>query len=171
MKHIKGKSCYFGDWQVKWQIELSMIKIAGAIYPIPLKFVNRIFAEQRNVFVKYVVHESGVKLVPNNKVLFYASRGQKEIVGEATIKAVEFLTPVKAFEKYGDKLFLNKDELMKYASQPSSRTASKKMLVLVLFKPRKYLMGIKYARHITKAGEYFTDERYNALVQQAGVLG
>ena len=143
-----------------------MRDIAGVIYPIPLEFVSRIFAEQKKVFVKYVAHETCIGLVPKNKILFYASLGQKEIVGEAIIKTIEFLTPIRVLEKYGDNVFLNRDELMEYASQQSSRTISKKMLVLVLSKPRRYARGINYEKPITMAGEYLTKERYNALFQE-----
>ena len=53
-----------------------MSKIVGVIYP-PLQFVSRMFAEQRNVFVKYVAHPTRVRIAPKNKILFYASHGQK----------------------------------------------------------------------------------------------
>jgi len=140
--------------------------IVGVIYPIPLDFVNRIFVEKKKVFVKYVAHETCVRLAPKSKILFYASHGQKEIVGEAVIKTIEFLTPIRVLEKYGDNVFLNRDELMKYASQQSSRTISKKMLVLAISKPKKYARGITYEKPITMAGEYLTKERYSSLFQE-----
>ena len=140
--------------------------IWGVVYPIPLQFVDRIFAEQRNVFVKYLSHPTCVRIAPRNRILFYASHGQKEIVGEAMIKSMEFLTPFEALEKHGDKLFLNEVELVKYASLQSSRSISKRLLVLVLSKPRRYARGISYKKPITMAGEYLTKERYNALFQE-----
>jgi hypothetical protein len=149
----------------------SMSKMVGVIYPIPLQFVSRILAEQRNVFVRYLPHATSVRLTRRNKVLFYASHGQKEIVGEATIKAIEFLTPLEALEKHGDKVFLNRNELMEYASRQPSRTNSKKMLVLVLSKPKKYAKGIIYGKPMTMAGEYLTEENYDALFQKVGKRG
>jgi len=146
------------------------MKISGIIFPIPLQFVDRIFADQRNVFVKYLAHSTLVGITPRSKVLFYASHGQKEIVGEATIRAMELLTPVEALEKHGDKIFLNKDELMNYMLQQPSRSTSKKLLVLVLSKLRKYPKGISYKRHMTMAGEYLTEEAYNSLIKQIGSI-
>lgn len=81
----------------------------------------------------------------------------------------EFLTPDEVLEKHAEKVFLSRDELMTYASQRSSRTTSKKMLVLS--KPRKYLKGIKYKGHMTMAGEYLTEDRYKALLEEASVAG
>lgn len=52
---------------------------------------------------------------------------------------------------------------MKYASLQSSRSISKKLLVLVLSKPRRYAKGVNYKKPITMAGEYLTKERYDAL--------
>lgn len=143
-----------------------MSKIAGVIYPIPLQFVNRIFAEKKNVFVKYVTHPTCVRVVPKNKILFYVSHGHKEIVGEATIEAIEFLTPMDALKKHGDKIFLDRDELMEYTSQQPSRTTLRKMLVLVLSKPRKYSKSISCKKPITMTGRYFTEEDYNRLFQE-----
>lgn len=143
-----------------------MSNVVGVIYPIPLQFVSRIFSEKKDVFVKYLTHQSSVRLAPKNKILFYASHGQKEIVGEAIIQAMEFLTPVEVLEKYGGRVFLDRDELVSYASQQSSRTTSKKMLVLVLSKPRKYSKGIRYYKPITMAGEYLTEDNYKTLLAE-----
>jgi hypothetical protein len=142
-----------------------MKKVVAAIYPVPSKFVSRIFDDRKQVFVKYTNHETS-RLVPRNKVLFYASHERGEIVGEATIKAVEFLTPAEALEKHGDELFLNREELMSYVSQSSSRTASKKMLVLAFSNPRKYPKAIRAKKPLTMAGQYLTEEEYQALFEE-----
>ena len=142
-----------------------MDKNIGVIYPIPFKFVNRIFEDRRSVFVKYVAHPNRMR-IPLKKILFYESRRNKEIVGEATIKANEFLTPLEALEKYGDRVFLEKDELTEYTTRQPSRTMSKKMLVLVLAKPIRYSKGIKYEKPITMAGKYLTEKDYETLMLQ-----
>lgn len=141
-------------------------KIVGAIYPIPLEFVDRIFAEQRNVFVKYLGNSTSTRLSTGSKILFYASRGQKEIVGEATIKAIEFVSPEAVLERHGDKLFLNRDELMNYVTHRSSRRPSKPMMALVLSKPRRYSRGVKYNKPISMVGEYLTEENYKTVIQR-----
>jgi hypothetical protein len=142
-----------------------MKKVVAAIYAVPSKFVSRIFDEHKQVFVKYTNHETS-RLVSRNKILFYASQGQGEIVGEATIKAVEFLTPTEALERHGDELFLNREELMSYASKSPSRSATKKMLVLAFSSPKKYLKAIRVKKPLTMAGQYLTEEEYKALFEE-----
>lgn len=142
-----------------------MNRIVGAIYPVPLELISRLFDGKVKVFVKYVAHNT-TKLVPKHKIVFYASHGSKEVVGEGTIDKIELLTPNEALEKYGDKLFLNKEELTEYTKHQPKREPSKKMLVLSLSKPRKYPQGIKYKRPITMAGEYLTQEKYSALFEE-----
>jgi hypothetical protein len=82
-----------------------MGEVVGIIFPIPKQFVDRLLVEKRNVFVKYVVNISGVKLAQKHKVLFYASHSSKEIVGEGKIEEIHFLTPSDALKEYGSKLF------------------------------------------------------------------
>jgi len=143
-----------------------MIRIIGVVYPVPLRLVDRLFVAHRNVFVKYVAQITNLRIAPKHKVVFYASHGSKEVVGEGIIEAIEFLTPKEVLEKYGDKVFLNKDELMEYAMRQPKRTFSKKMLTLTLSKLRRYPTGIKYERPVTMAGEYLTQEKYSALLQK-----
>jgi hypothetical protein len=37
-----------------------------------------------------------MRMTPKHKVVFYASQGSKQIVGEGIIEAIEFLTPKEA---------------------------------------------------------------------------
>jgi hypothetical protein len=143
-----------------------MHRIVGVIYPVPLRLVDRLFVEHRNVFVKYVARTTNLRITPKHKVVFYASHGSKEVVGEGIIEAIEFLTPNEVLEKYGDEVFLNKDELMEYIMRQPGRTASKKMLTLILAKLRRYPPGIRYEKPITMTGEYLTEERYAALLKK-----
>lgn len=115
-----------------------MNEIVGVIFPVPQQFVNRLLLEKRNIFVKYVSNASSLKIAQKHKVLFYASQSSKEIVGEGKIEEMLFLTPKDALEKYGDKLFLNEDELTEYTLRQPNRDSSKKMLVLVLCGLRRY---------------------------------
>ena len=139
-------------------------KIVGVIYPIPLQYVDRIFEKQKNVFVKYTSRQT-TALTPKHKILFYASHGKKEIVGEAKIKELHFLTPTETWEKYGANLFLNEEELTQYCQTQVLRNSSKKMQVIVLSKPRKYPEGIKYKRPISMSGQYINEEDYQEIIQ------
>jgi len=120
---------------------------------------------EKDVFVKYLPRSTNVNLKPRNKILFYASRASREIVGESIIKSIEFLTPDEALSKYGDRLMLSREELAEYTSGQPTRTSAKKMLVLTLSKVRKYSQPVKYPRPLTMAGEYLTGEKYKSLME------
>lgn len=139
-----------------------MSQIIGVVYPIPLQYVNRIFLQKRNVFVKYI-RGTNTKIQSGHKVIFYASHGLKEVVGEGTIDSIEFLTPDEVWQKHGEKIFLDKKELQEYTFSQPNRTSTKKMLVITLRKLKKYKNGIKYLRRITMTGEYLTKEDYKFL--------
>jgi hypothetical protein len=143
-----------------------MSKIIGVIYPVPKEFVGRLLDQNRNVFVKYVRRTTNSRITPRNKMIIYASKGSKELVGEGVIQTIEFLTPSEALEKYEGRVFLDKDELLTYATQEPGRTLSKKMLVLVLSKLKEYSPHFKYKKPITMAGQYVTEEEYNELSKQ-----
>jgi len=143
-----------------------MSRIVGVVYPIPLWFVDRLFVAHRSVFVKYVARTTNLRIAPKHKVVFYASHGSREVVGEGVIEAMEFLTPKEVLEKYSVKVFLSKDELMEYAMRQPKRTLSKKMLTLTLSKLKRYPQGIRYKRPLTMTGEYLTKEEYDALLQR-----
>lgn len=142
-----------------------IMRKAIAVFPVPANLVDRLFHEKKKVFVKYLTHTTSPKLERGSKVIFYASHGQKKIVGEGVVESVEFLTADEALEKYGEKLFLSKVELLAYRGIQPSRDPLKQMLVLVLAGLRKYRCGISYPRPITMAGEYLTLETYKSLMK------
>lgn len=144
-----------------------MKRIIGVVYPIPLRLVERLFVAHRNVFVKYIARTTNLRISQRHRVVFYGSHGSKEVVGEGVIQSIEFLTPNEVLEKYGDKVFLDKDELTEYTMRQPKRTPAKKMLTLTLSKLRQYPKGIKYERPVTMAGEYLTREKYADLLQKA----
>jgi hypothetical protein len=141
-----------------------MNKIVGVIYPVPLQFVDRLLLENRYVFVKYLPKISGLKIVPKHKVLFYRSHSSKDIVGEGKIEQISFQTPEEALERYGNKLFLNKEELMRYVFQQPKRDQSKKLLVLVLSNIKRYSTPKKFKKPISMAGRYLTQRELKELV-------
>jgi hypothetical protein len=145
-----------------------MDRIIGVIFPVPQEFVDRLLVEQRNIFVKYVPRIASVQITPKQRLLLYASHGSKEIVGEGLIEEIQFLTPNEVLEKYGHKVFLDKDELTSYTRRQPNRDSSKKMLVLLLSKLRKYSYPKKFRRPITMVGQYLTEKEYQELVEGNG---
>ena len=143
-----------------------MNKMIGAIFPVPVDLVDRLFDCEIKVFVKYVAHNS-TSLSKGNKIVFYASHGSKKLIGEGTIAKVEFLTPTRVITKYKRFLFLSEEELYAYASRSVSRTPSKEMLTLTLEKMKRYPKPVGYDRPVTMAGQYIMQEEYDRLHAQA----
>jgi hypothetical protein len=141
-----------------------MDKIIGVVFPVPQELVDRLLVEGRNIFVKYLPRVTSVNIMPKSKLLFYASHASKKIVGEGVVDTIEFLAPNEVFAKYGHKVFLNKDELTEYTIQQPNRDCSKKMLVLVLSKLRKYSEPKKFCGKISMVGQYLTVRQYRELV-------
>jgi hypothetical protein len=137
----------------------------GAIYPIPIELVHRLFDGKKRVFVKYVAHDS-TKLAPRHKVVFYASHGSRKLIGEGTIEKVEFLNPEAVLARYREDLFLNEEEFQAYVSRSPSRTPSKKMLTFVMKKLKKYSKPVDYDRPVTMAGQYLSVNEYRILRRQ-----
>jgi hypothetical protein len=132
-------------------------KIAGAIFPIPIELVGRLFDGKPKIFVKCLPRKS-TRLVPKNKIIFYASHGTKELVGEGTIKKIEFLDSEAILSRYKERLFLDEDEFRAYVR------GRKEILALALANLRKYSTPIKYGKNLTMAGQYITQVEYRSLV-------
>ena len=139
--------------------------IIGAIYPVPMRLVNRLFDGKTKVFVKYIAHNT-TKLQPRHKVVFYASHGSRKLMGEGTIEKVEFLPPEAVIARYREDLFLEADELQAYAKGSPSRTPSKEMLTLVMKKMKRYPDPISYNRPITMTGKYIYTNEYRSLMHE-----
>lgn len=136
------------------------------VFPVPANLVDRLLSETKDVFVKYTGGRSTIlSLTRGSKIVFYASRGKREIVGEGIVREIEYLTPDEAVDKYGKRLFLSKKELSRYVRNRLTRDSSKKMLVVVLSHVKKYREGIHYPRPMTMSGKYLRSEEYAALMK------
>lgn len=133
----------------------------GIIYPLPLQIAYRILQDKKSVFVKYPIHDTiPPNLLSCRKLLLYISRSNKEIAGECDILLINLMTISEAVSKYGDKLFLTEEELIKY----SNGRCDKNMLVIELGNIIKYSEPRYLGHGITMAGEYISKENYDILV-------
>ncbi|MBE8540186.1 DUF365 domain-containing protein [Geoglobus acetivorans] len=143
-----------------------MPRIAGVTYPIPKPCVNRFFEKDKNVFVKPATVWKQLK--PGMKFVFYQSREDTGFVGEAIIKNIEVVEdPLRIFDRYGDRVFLTKDELKEYVKSQEkwrsgwrSRGQQKKKLWLVieLENIRKYDRPVKPKKFVPVSGQYLKEE-------------
>lgn len=133
----------------------------AVIYPLPLELASRILNGNKSVFVKYQNHETlSPKLNTCEKILFYISHSKKEILGEASISAVQLMSFDEVISEFIDDLFLNEDELRKYCN----KRIEKKMLAFSL-KKMEYYSEPKFLGHsLTMIGEFISREEYDSLV-------
>lgn len=141
-----------------------MSQIVGIIVPIPKELIERLLTEKRNVLVKYTSRNGFKKISKNDRVLFYASRSCKEIIGEGRIDGIYCLTPNEALNKFGDKLFIDENELETYVLRQPNRTPLKKMLVLALCKLTRYPEPKRFNKPISMAGQYITKAEYEQFL-------
>jgi len=134
----------------------------GIIFPIPSDIIGRLF-KNNVIFVKYPTHEViGNRLNACKKMLFYASRGNKKVVGDADINWIKLLSKEEVTQNHIQYLFLNKEELEEY-----SRGRTKRLLVFSLKNSIKYQLPMELDHPITMVGEYISKEDYNILVEQS----
>jgi hypothetical protein len=125
----------------------------GIVFPILPEHLERFFSDQKTVFVKFVGRQATrQRLQPGSKLFFYESRGSKEVVGEARIAEIATGTIEEIIPRFGDEIFLTRDELEEYVGDRKTRS----MLVLVLEALKKYTVPMRLGRSPTMAGMYMT---------------
>jgi hypothetical protein len=133
--------------------------IAGAVYPIPYTLAGRIFHEGKTVFAKYT--RGPWKLKVGDKILFYASYQIHAIIGEATIRTIEYLDHREVLAKYYSDLFITPEEFETYR-----RGRDRKLLVFSLEHIKQYSTPINFRTPVTLQGQYITVEEYTGLVHK-----
>ena len=129
------------------------------MFPIRLAHANQIFEGQKTIFCKY--GKKLKKLNPKAKAIFHLS-GKKNIIGEARIQRIEMMTPEEAWDRYGAKLFLTKEELFEYAKKSpiGNLRKTRELIIYVLERIKKYDNPIFPKRRMTPAGYYITKSEY-----------
>jgi hypothetical protein len=135
-------------------------RIMAVIYPLKSSLIQRFFDKQKDIYVKYLPHPT-TRLEPGDKLLFYRTKSDKKVIGEATIITINFLNVKNAIEKYNDRIFLSKDELTQY-----SRKRTTKMLVLELNKIKKYNNPVSASKKISMTGLHLKNSEYKELISK-----
>lgn len=134
------------------------ILIKGYLFPVPHKFVSRLFSGKKDVFVKLSRRRLRF-LAPGNSLLFYDS-GSHEVVGEARIKEILYVDTEVIWKKLGSRIFLQRKEFTDYVARSplGPRKNPKKMTAFVLEKIIKYSTPKKPQKRVTPAGYYLRAE-------------
>jgi len=131
-------------------------EIIGVLYALPKEIILRFLNSDKKIFLKYPAHrlskKSKYKIAKGQKLFFYASRSNKQVIGEAIIKSVDFLTKDEIV-KLGKKVMLSTTELDKYAKGRED----KKAIVLYLHKIHKYPGEKRVRTPVTMGGMYVTE--------------
>ena len=134
----------------------------AVIYPLPLELASRILSGKKSVFVKYQRYEVLTPMMNTcEKILFYISHSKKEILGEASISAIQLMSFDEVISEFKNDLFLSEDELRKY----SNKRIEKKMLVFSLKKMECYSEPKLLGRSLTMVGEFISKQEYDYLVK------
>ena len=131
----------------------------GFIMPLHKKCINRIFNDNKDILVKFTTNEPSPKtmrLRPGHKIFMYKTGGDKQIVGEALIREINFLTLKEITLQHFERLFITKNELENYVGYRKN----KKMLVITLRDIKKYDDPICLKNPVTMTGLYVTKSRY-----------
>jgi len=136
---------------------------AAVIYPLLPQHIERIF-QGKDVFCKYV-GKGTPSIKEGSKLLYYASGSQFEILGEATIKTIEFITPKEIITKYEKRLFITREELDNYR-RLRSRPLEKKLMVLSLSNIKKYDKPRKTSKAVTMVGQTLSKTEYKEMLSR-----
>lgn len=141
-----------------------MEETVGYVFPIRSQHAIQIFEARKEVFVKFGLPFRKLKV--GAKALFQVS-GEKRLIGEAVIKSIERMTPEEAWEKYGTRLFLTREELLEYGRKTSlgKERKAKQLTVFRLGGIRKYAKPIFPKRRMTIAGYYISENEYSKLAR------
>lgn len=142
-----------------------MKNITGVTFPIPKEYMSRFFTGGKTVFIKPATCFKEIK--PGMKFVLYQSHEDTGFVGEATIEAIEFSEdPLTLHQKYGNKLFLTREELEAYNTNQERwagirvRGEAKKKrtwMALTLEHITQYPSIIKPERFVPVGGQYIRE--------------
>jgi len=138
-------------------------KRIGVVYPILPQHVDRMFDEEKDVFVKFSRFKN---LTEGSIIVFHVSK-KKMFAGEGVIKKIEQLQPNEAWTRYGNRIFLTNKEYDDYVSRsPLAKRKPRAIMVYVLYQLRRYEKPVPSSRRMTVAGYYITQKDYEDIVRQ-----
>lgn len=131
----------------------------GVIFPLYTEMTKRAIENGKDVFVKF----SGRDIKPGMDFYIYGTgeNGVKKIIAKAKVKNTDRMRASKVWDKYGSRLFQNKDEFNEYIRG----RRSKEMLVLELEDTELLDEQVKAPGYMSVAGLY-VDEKKKEKIEQ-----
>jgi len=141
-------------------------EVEGVIYALPKDIAMNIFEKKKKVFVKYLPHEptrkTETRLMGGKKVYIYVSGANKSIIGEASIKNVDYLPMEEILRKHKKNLMNSENELRLYAEGRETKKAQIIELINITLYPAEIGVSVP----ITMQGTYVTKRNKKSIFKK-----
>ena len=136
------------------------MKIVGVSHPVPKNYAERIYNNNKSVFVgkKFLK-----KVSKGDKFVIYESHGVGAYTGMGTIINRCDMTPSEILIKYKNKLIVTTKEFKEYAKN------MKKMNVIEFEDFEKFSNPIVPKKFVTMGGKYIYEDEYKLIVRKKDV--
>ena len=131
-----------------------MKDIKGVTHPIPTEYAERIYNNEKTVFVS----KSHLgKVEKGDKFIIYESHGAKAYTGWADIVSIQKMKPAAITRNYKDQLMITAEELKEYAKNKSE------MNVIEFENFQKFKKPVVPKRFVTVAGKYIYEDEFKMI--------
>lgn len=134
-------------------------KIKGVSHPIPTEYAERIYDEEKTVFVG----KSHLgKVSKGDKFIIYESHGARAYTGWADIVNIVKMKPADIIKKYKDQLMITPEELKEYAKGRSE------MNVIEFENFEKFDKKVVPKRFVAVSGKYIYEDEFKTITNNKG---
>lgn len=135
------------------------MNIVGVSHPIPTEYAERIYNNEKTVFVG----KSHLgKVEKGDKFIIYESHGARAYTGWADIISIQKMKPGTITRKYKNQLMITAEELQEYAK---NRT---EMNVIEFENFQKFKKPVVPKRFVTVAGKYIYEDEFKMIEKNKG---
>lgn len=135
------------------------MKIFGISHPIPTKYAERIYNENKTL---YIGKSYRGKVTKGDKFIIYESYGAKAYTGWADIVDIGKMTPNEIFNKYKNKMMVSEEEFKDYAK------GTKQINYIEFQNFEKFKIPVKPKKYITKGGKYIDKKELEFIIAKKG---
>jgi hypothetical protein len=130
--------------------------IAGICFPVIPEHIERIFIKENILFPKISVHNVlPLYCKKGQKLFFYRSHSNKEIIGEGTIIDIKLLD-VDEFNRRIKQSFISTEEFNNYIAG----RIKKKIISIKVEQIHRYIKPVQLSYYVTMGGRYITKKEY-----------
>jgi len=131
----------------------------GVSHPIPTEFAEKIYKENKSVFVSKL-HLG--KVSKGDKFIIYESHGARAYTGWANIKFIGKVKTNEIWGKFGKKLIVNNEEFKEYSKNKLE------MNVIEFENFEKFKHPVKPSRFVTVGGKYIYEDEFKTITKNKG---